>query len=113
VIDRQDLRDAWQYVLLIAPAPLGALIGLRYATEQAPRARAFTWLCSCALGVIVGPWLGELLALTSAGVAVTTVVTAAVGMEIMAGLATAARAFAVDPLGFLGRALALFRKGGP
>jgi FtsH-binding integral membrane protein len=111
MIDRQDLRDAWQYVLLIAPAPLGALIGLRYATEQAPRARAFTWLCSCALGAIVGPWLGELLALSPAGVAVATLVTAAVGMEVMAGVAAAARAFAADPLGFLGKAFTLFRKG--
>jgi hypothetical protein len=110
MIDRQDLRDVWHYVLLIAPAPLGALIGLRYATDQSPRARALTWLCSCALGVIAGPWLGELLAPSAAGVAVATVVTAAVGMEVMAGLATAARAFAADPLGFLARALAILRR---
>ena len=111
MIDRSDLRDAWQTVLLIAPAPLGALIGLRYAVEQSPRARALTWLCSCMLGVIAGPWLGELLALSPAGVALATMVTAAVGMEVMAGLAGAARVFALDPLGFLVRALALFRKG--
>jgi hypothetical protein len=113
MIGREDLRDAWQYVLLIAPAPVGALIGIRYAIEQTPRARAVTWLCSCALGVIVGPWLGELLALSAAGVAVATVITAAVGMEIMAGLATAARAFALDPLGFLAKALSLLRRGPP
>ena len=113
MIDRQDLRELWQYVLLIAPAPIGALIGLRYATEQTPRARAVTWLCSCGLGVIAGPWAGELLALSAAGVAVATVVTAAVGMEVMAGLASAARAFAADPLGFVARALSLFRRGGP
>jgi hypothetical protein len=82
MIDRQDLRDAWQYVLLIAPAPVGALIGLRYAVEQSARARAATWLCSC-------------------------------GMEVMAGLNTAARTFAADPLGFLGKALSIFRRSGP
>lgn len=113
MLDRQDLREAWQYVLLIAPAPIGALIGIRYATEQTPRARAVTWLCSCALGVIAGPWLGEMLALSPAGVAVATVVTAAVGMEIMAGFASAARAFAADPLGFVVKALSILRRGGP
>jgi len=111
MIDRQDLRDAWQYVMLIAPAPLGALIGIRYATEQTPRARAFTWLCSCALGVIVGPWTGELFALSAAGVAVATVVAAALGMEVMAGLATAVRSFAANPLDFLGKAIPIFPRG--
>jgi hypothetical protein len=113
MIGRDDLRDAWHYVLLIAPAPVGALIGVRYATEQSPRARAVSWLCACALGVIAGPWLGELLGLSAAGIAVATVVTAAVGMEVMAGLATAARAFAADPLGFVAKALSLWRKGAP
>jgi hypothetical protein len=113
MLDRQDLRDAWQYVLLIAPAPIGALIGIRYATEQTPRVRAVTWLCSCGLGVIAGPWIGELLELTPAGVAVATVVTAAVGMEVMAGFASAARAFASDPLGFIGKALSMLRRSGP
>jgi hypothetical protein len=113
MIDRQDLRDAWQYVMLIAPAPLGALIGMRYATEQTSRARAFTWLCSCALGVIVGSWMGELLAPSAAGVAVATVVSAALGMEVMAGLATAVRSFAADPIAFLDRAVAIFRRGPP
>ena len=103
----------WQYVLLIAPAPVGALIGQRYAVDQTPRARAVTWLCSCALGVIAGPWLGELLDLSTAGVAVATVVAAAVGMEIMAGLATAARAFDADPFGVLAKALSLWRRGPP
>jgi hypothetical protein len=110
MFDRQDLRDVWQYVMLIAPAPLGALIGMRYATEQTPRARALTWLCSCALGVIAGPWVGELLAASVAGVAVATMVSAALGMEVMAGLATAARSFATDPIAFLGKALAIFRR---
>jgi hypothetical protein len=113
MIDRQDLRDVWQHIVLIAPAPLGALIGMRYATEQTPRARTFTWLCSCALGVIVGPWMGELLAPSAPGVAVATMVSAALGMEVMAGLATAARSFASDPIAFLGKVLAIFRRGPP
>ena len=113
MIDRQDLRDAWQYVLLIAPAPIGALIGLRYAVNQTPRARAVTWLCSCGIGITAGPWVGELLNLTPSGVSVATIVAAAIGMEVMAGLNAAARAFASDPLGFLGKAFAIFRRGQP
>jgi hypothetical protein len=113
MIDRQDLRDFWQYVMLIAPAPIGALIGMRYALEQTPKARALTWLCSCGIGVIGGPFAGELWALSPSGVAVTTTVTAAVGMEIMAGLNTAARSFAADPFGVVTKVASIFRKGGP
>ena len=113
MIDRSDIREAWQFVMLIAPAPIGALIGMRYATEQTPRARAIAWLGCCTLGVIVGPWVGELLTLSPAGVAVATIVTAAVGMEVMAGLVSAARTFASDPLGFAARAVALLRRGPP
>ena len=112
-MDRQDLRDAWQYVLLIAPAPIGALIGLRYAVEQSARARALSWLCSCGIGISAGPWLGELLNLTASGVSVATIVAAAVGMEVIAGVNAAARAFAADPLGFLAKAFSIFRRGGP
>jgi hypothetical protein len=113
MISRQDLHELWQYVLLIAPAPIGALIGLRYAVEQSARARAATWLCSCGIGITVGPWLGELLGLSASGISVATIVAAAVGMEVMAGLNAAARAFAADPLGFLAKALSIFRRSGP
>ena len=112
MIDRQDLRDAWGYVLLIAPAPIGALIGLRYAIEQTPKARSVNWLCSCGLGIVTGPWLGELFNLTASGIAVATVVASAVGMELMAGLNTAARAFAADPFGIVDKMMSIFRGRG-
>lgn len=111
MLDRADLRDAWQYVVLIAPAPVGALIGLRYAVEQSARARAATWLCSCFLGIIFGPWVGELLAMSASGIAVATVVVAAIGMELMAGLNAAARAFGADPLGVFAKAWSIWRGG--
>jgi hypothetical protein len=113
MIDRQDLRDFWQYVMLVAPAPLGALIGMRYAIEQSPKARALTWLCSCGLGVIVGPFARELFGLSEYGAAVATVVVASVGMELMAGLNTAARSFSSDPFGVLAKLFSIFRKGQP
>lgn len=115
MIDRQELHDAWQYILLIAPAPIGALIGLRYAVEQTPRVRALTFLCSMGLGAIVGAFVGEFWQLGPAAVAFTTVVAASIGMEVMAGLNVAARFFSADPLGFLGKAFELaarvFRRG--
>lgn len=48
-MNKQDLRDIWQYVMLIAPAPIGALIGMRYAVDQTPKARAYTGPCSMGL----------------------------------------------------------------
>ncbi len=56
------------------------------------------------MGAVTGPWLGELFNLTPSGVAVATVVSASIGMEVMAGLNPAARAFSSDPLGFVGKA---------
>ena len=56
--------------------------------------------------------MGELFGLSGSGISVATIVAAAVGMEVMAGLDTAARTFAADPLGFLGKALSIFRRGG-
>jgi len=109
MIDREDLREVWQYVLLIAPAPIGALIGLRYATEMTKRQQAINFLLACCLGAFVGWWAGELLSLSKAGVAVATIVACAVGMEVMAGLVIAARAFAADPFGFLTKAFTLWR----
>ena len=53
-MNKQDLRDIWQYVMLIAPAPIGALIGMRYAVDQTPKARAYTGPCSMGLGAFVG-----------------------------------------------------------
>ena len=106
-MDRSDLRTAWDLILLVAPAAIGALIGLRYATEQSPRARAATWLCSCGLGLATGNLAGESFALSANGTAIATIVAAAVGMEIMAGLQTLARGFARDPLGIAQQLLEL------
>lgn len=103
--DKSDLRAAWAYLMLIAPAAIGALIGLRYATDQTPRARAATWVCSCGLGIVAGNFAGESLSLSANGTAIVTIVAAATGMEVMAGLHAIARGFASDPLGMVARLL--------
>lgn len=112
-MSRHDLAALWDYVLLIAPAPLGALIGLRYATQLSKRQQAANFGLSGLLGVFVALWLGELFNLSRLGVAVATIVACAVGMEVMAGLVAAARAFSADPIGFLGKAFTIFRRGAP
>jgi len=105
MIERSDLRAVWHFLMLIAPAAIGALIGLRYATEQTPRARAATWVCSCGLGIVAGNLAGESFALSANGTAIITIVAAATGMELMAGLQALARGFARDPLGTAGQAI--------
>ena len=78
-MDKTDLRAAWTHLQTIAPAAIGALIGLRYATEQTPRARAATWLCSCGLGLATGNLASESFALSANGTAIATIVAAEIG----------------------------------
>lgn len=117
MIDKSDLRAIWEYVVLIAPAPIGALIGLRYATEQTPRGRATNFLCSCGLGHFGGALVGELWLPSPSAVSLATIVITSVSMELMAGLVYAARAFAGDPFGFANKLLDIvgrvFRRGQP
>lgn len=119
MIDKSDFRALWEMVMVVAPAPVGALIGLRYAKDQTPRARAVTWLCSSFLACFAGPVTGEVVTLSPNGIAIATMVWAAFGMEVMAGLAFAFQSFARDPFGALGKAFDLaaqaanvFRRGG-
>lgn len=120
MIDRTDLRSLWEFLVLVAPAPIGALIGLRYATAQTPRARCLTWLCSSFVGAIAGGLAGELMMLSAYGIAFATIVCASAGMEIIAGVIGVARAFKDDPFGLLAKAadlasrfFGLFRRSGP
>jgi len=75
-----DQPDRYELIIvkLIAPTPIAALIGLR-SIDQTPRARVLTWLCG--LGLIVGPFAAELLAL----------IRLRRGMESVAALVTAVR----------------------
>lgn len=116
-MDKSDLRTLWEYALLIAPAPIGALIGMGYAKEQSPRARTVSWLCSLVVGAVGGPFAGEYVTLSPYGVAIATIVAAAVGLEIIAGVHFVARSFASDPFGVVGKLLdvvaRIFRRGQP
>lgn len=120
MIDRSDLKAALDLLVIVAPAPLGALIGLRYAKEQSRQASAVTWICSCGLAAFAAPMVAQYVPLTDHGVALVTIVIAATGMEVMAGLVAASRAFAADPFGvvgkvfdLMGQAASVFRRRPP
>lgn len=113
MFDKAILRELWDYAVLIAPAPIGALIGMRYATDHSPRAQTINWLCSMVMGAIGGAVLGERLQLTRLETALATIVVAAVAMELIAGIKTAAAWWARDPFALLDKVLGLFRRGPP
>jgi hypothetical protein len=115
MIDRQDLRELWGLLLMIAPAPIGALIGLRYAKQMTRGEQTINYVCSTFTGALAGQVVAERYGLGLVEVALLTVVLTSVSMEMLAGFYGLARAFAGDPLGLLGKALDLWRgrNGGP
>lgn len=115
-MSRQDLLDAWQNVLLLAPPPIGALIGMRYAKQLTRVEQLGNFLCSCFVGALSGQVAGERYNLSLVEVALLTVVLTSVSMEALAGFYALVRAFASDPFGALGKAFDLWRGrngGGP
>lgn len=115
IMDRQDWKSVWELILAISPAPIGALIGLRYAAALTRKQQTTNFLCSLMVGYFGGAVVGEVWELSSNATALTTIVTTAASMEIMAGVLGIARAFAADPFGVFGKMLDLvgrvFRRG--
>ena len=104
MFDKAFFQDLWLYTMLVAPAPVGALIGLKYAKEQSKRARAISFVCSCFLGVICAGLTSEMIdALRNRpfAIAMITVVSASVSMEVMAGVQALVRGFSTDPMGWI------------
>lgn len=112
MIDRQDLKDAWGYVLLIAPPLVGALIGLRYAKQLSKGEQFTNYVCSTFVGALAGQVLAERWGLSMVEVALLTVVLTSVSMELLAGFYSLAQTFASDPLGLIDKAMALWRGRG-
>ena len=107
-MDRGDLKSVWELILLVSPAPLGALIGLRYATALSKRQQASNFLCSLGLGYFSGALAGALWpTLTHNAIALLTIAMTAASMEIMAGIFALARGFAADPFSWIGKMLDL------
>lgn len=117
-MDRQDLHSIWDFILLISPAPIGALIGLRYAKTLTPIQQTSNFLCSLIVGYFSGALVGDIWpGISHNAVALATVVATAMSMEIMAGLLGIARAFSSDPFGAATKILdivgRIFRRGAP
>ena len=80
------------------PPAFGALIGLRYATDQTGLQKLSSALTGFGLAVWWGPALAELLALGPRVAIAAGILIALVGTDIVGGLIAAARQFAVAPL---------------
>jgi len=103
MIDRSDLRAAWDGIVPFIPPLLGAALGLRYAAEQKPRERLVTWGCSAAAGIYLGAGLGEFYGLGTKVTGAVMFVIAMFGSELCAAALAALRQFAADPVGILRR----------
>lgn len=90
-----------EIVAPLIPPTLGALVGLRYAVNQTAKARAYSWLLAVALGVYIGPALGEIFSLGTKTTVGCSFLVAMVGMEIVAMLIAAVRQVASDPAAYL------------
>lgn len=117
-MDRQDLKAVWEFLLLISPAPIGALIGLRYATALTPRQQTSNFLCSLGIGYFAGALVGDVWPdISHNAVALATIASTAASMEIMAGVLSVARSFAADPFAAVSKVLdvvaRILRRGAP
>jgi hypothetical protein len=103
MIDRTDLRAAWDGVVPFVPPLVGAYIGLRYAARQTPRDRLMTWICSAAAGIYLGAGLGEFYGFGTKTTGAAMFLIAMFGSELFAAGIAALRQFAGDPLGVFRR----------
>lgn len=95
-----DLLDAlWPFV----PPALGAFLGLRYAKEQSLRDRTISWAGSLAIGIYLGPAIGEHLSLGPKTTVGVSFLIAMLGAEFGAVAVAAMRQWAQDPVGTFAR----------
>lgn len=92
------LDDITRGIAPYLPPAFGALIGLRYARDQAPLQKLSSFLSGFALAVWCGPALAELLALGPKATMAAGFLIAIVGMDVVGGLIVAARQFGQAPL---------------
>lgn len=103
MIDRIDLRAAWDGVVPFVPPLMGAYIGLRYAASQTLCDRLMTWICSAVAGIYLGAGLGEFYGLGTKTTGAAMFLVAMFGSELFAVGIAALRQFAGDPLGMFRR----------
>jgi len=81
------------------PPAFGALIGLRWAKDQTPRQKVFSFATGFGLAVWFGPALAEILALGPKTTIAAGILIAILGMDAIGGLLAVAAQFRSDPPG--------------
>jgi len=81
----------------LPPSILGSVIGLRWAQKQTPLQKVVGFIGSSALAVYAGPAIAEWFALGPRATALVVLIAAVIGMDVLGGLAAAARQFKDAP----------------
>ena len=92
------INTVLDWIAPLVPPALGAAVGLRYTATCSPRDRAAGWILSVAIGIYLGPAIGEAFALgpkTTVGVGFML---AMMGMEIASAAVAFIRRVASDPV---------------
>jgi hypothetical protein len=92
-------RFAWfgDLAPYLPPSILGSVIGLRWAQKQTPLQKVVSFIGSSALAVYAGPAIAEWFALGPRATALVVLIAAVIGMDVLGGLAAAARQFKDAP----------------
>ena len=81
------------------PPAFGALIGLRWAKDQTPKQKAFSFVTGFGLAVYFAPAIAELFSLGPKATVAVGILTAIVGMDVVGGLIAVTSQFRTDPTG--------------
>ncbi len=92
-------RFAWlgDFAPYLPPSILGSVIGLRWAQKQTPVQKVVSFVGSSALAVYAGPAIAEWFALGPRSTALVVLIAAVIGMDVLGGLAAAAKQFKDAP----------------
>ena len=82
----------------LVPPALGAAVGLRYTSACTPRDRAAGWILSVAIGIYLGPAIGEAFQLGAKTTVGIGFMLAMMGMEIASAAVAFIRRVASDPI---------------
>jgi hypothetical protein len=99
MIERSDLRAAWDLVWPFVPPAIGAYFGLRYAVDQSRRERATTWFCSAFLSLYLGQAIGEYFGLGVKSTSGATILIAMLLSDMVGIVIAASRQWTTDPVG--------------
>ena len=92
------INTVLDWIAPLVPPALGAAVGLRYTATCSPRDRAAGWILSVAIGIYLGPAIGEAFQLGPKTTVATGFMLAMMGMEIASAAVAFLRRLASDPI---------------